>query len=59
MMDINSFSCLDCHESHWKQNMVGDLVMCSAATSLRQMFQMLEDLIGPHIWDVSKSNKQF
>lgn len=50
---------MDCHESHWKQNMVGDLVMCPGATSSRQMFQVLEDLIGPHIWDVSKSNEQF
>lgn len=46
--------CLDCHETHWKQNTIGDLVMCLGTMSLRQMFQVLENPIGPYIWDISK-----
>lgn len=58
MMNINSFSRLDCRESHWKQSVVGGPGDVPGTSSFRQMIQVLEDLIGPHIWDVSKPNKQ-
>lgn len=57
-MDVNSSLCLDCCESHWKQNTIGDLVMHLGTRSWRQVYQVLQNARGPYIWDVSKQNKQ-